>query len=805
MNLGKPHKLLRQAPFYKVNGRCLIATIVCVAAITPAVIWWHAHALYAVAESLFERANALEADVGDKLNGREAADHLTQASRLLWNYVQFRPDDPRGKVRLAEVFAKSPEGLQLPRRRAAELYRDAIAVADPKDSNRLRLQLAETLLASNLVNEAATTVLQWIQSPEFRNEPDSPYAADAWRILANSLAGQIEAGGLSTRREASLAIGMSVGEVVEKAVSYNPKHPELAISLADLYRRDDRDRYLSQTQKTELAQQKLSPVEKADEMVEKALQQNPDDPTVFVAGFVYKERYGIDSAFDNLQHAFDLDPQAENTNILMGSWFMDQANKLDRSSIAANPANPQDSPWRQAKSHFETAIQADPKNQWLYLNLGEACYRLKESGQAIQTWEKGVDEKFLGELGEPTLDVYPRLIGALIEDGQFDNADHYFDGYHSFATRQARAASGNPRRINEAFRTETLLHGIYFLKQKKYGLAIDDLLRAASIASEQKSERARAYKLLGDIFTKLGSADRAAHYYESCATLVPSDPEFCRLAAESNVSAGHTDRADALYETLVSLSQSPEDLLRYASFLLDSQMQRSAEYQNWGRLEQVVSHLEELVKAQPIEKPWRVAALRITMQLAKSQAAKSDGAHADPNTASDKVNPGLADLDQISDTDPDLCKQLVWWHLALGDSERVQALLKQFQTLAGSTADAYLLPALVAIRQGDTALAAATFQKGITEVASDADRLSLEMSAARLEATQLKFDDALARLKRLIVEFPSEPSIILTTVDWMIQLDRIDADVEPWEEQLPDIEGKNGPLSRVFERETTDP
>ncbi len=798
----------RRRPKYQLNFRWLAGTLLVVAIAAAILYFWHGFALRNSARSLLADATELSSeartelaaaqDAKDSEKEKDANEKLSDAARMLWNYVQIRPDDPAGKVRLAEVYAEAPDGSANPRR-AADLLRDAITVASPEKVGGLRVKLGERLIVGGKFQEAAVVASQCLKDPNFTVDPNAGQVADAWRLLAQGLIFQI---GTETYTDDRLrALGLEparqVGDVVAQAVAANPADAGLAVALAELYRSPERDRFWGESQTAELAENQLTPDARADQIVAELLQRNPESSPAYLASYQYKRRFGterrdqalLQAADADLQRAYELDPSAPEVNLQMGDWHLRQANQITGGQDNPEATEARRSEFSAAQANFQTVVDASPQSQIGYLPLGTAQYSLGEITSAIATWNEGLKKE-----GPQSFELHRRLAATYIEQKDFDKAAAQLDTYRAYINRESRSARpGMARVLAEAYRTEGILRANLARAQGGFSAAIAQLL--ATIANTpERADKAQAYALLASIRRESGDVDRAADDVELASDLDPTNIEIARAAA-TILADKHPERAFAKFERLLALSDNPADYLNFAQLLQRSLLQGPAEFRNWGRFDQILAQAEKLAQTKPLEQPWRLDAVRVSGTLARSLGRPADSETASPVSEI----PGLAALDAAANQNADACLQAIGVHLALGNQDRVTALLEEYKGLTAGTAEYYRLPAMVALRANDLATAEKTLNDGLAALKDWQQLRVLELEMVQLELREGELELALQRLDRVIQQHPDDTGLFWAALNLRIQSDQIPDDLTPWKSRLAELEEPNGPWTTYLE------
>jgi tetratricopeptide (TPR) repeat protein len=211
-----------------LNIRLLTGTLIVLAILAPALYCWNYYQTSRSAHSYLERADQLET----KGQFRAAADDLNR-------FLQLYPNDGDVRLRLAKDFDQSAKDFQS-KRRAIELYYQALGLLAAEKVPEIRIRLAELLLETQQFTPAQTEVNQVIKlSKELLNNNENDprgksLLAQGKRLLSLALYRQHQSGApINLKGDES-----SPGKVIEEALELNTGDRELSLILAHIYREE---------------------------------------------------------------------------------------------------------------------------------------------------------------------------------------------------------------------------------------------------------------------------------------------------------------------------------------------------------------------------------------------------------------------------------------------------------------------------------------------------------------------------------------------------------------------------------------
>lgn len=578
-----------------LNRRLLLATIAVAVIVAPVLYALHRYQQRRNADSLLERATVLEAEQ----KWGEAADYVGR-------YVNLFPNDAEARVRLAKDFAQSANS-ETRQRRAVELYYTAAGLADPKsriECLRGALPLLLELRRYEEVVDKAALVLA--ESPQ-----------DLPALRARGIA--IFNGHINGTLAASHANRGQMFERIRDAWASQPGDVELAGIMANIYH-DHRELVLAyvaaqarQVQanpghEVRLLEDFDGPTEAA-QVMDQLIAAAPSDPRAYASRHLYRVKYSLAGAEDDVVKAQELGPDDMPVQALAAQYFMKKGKQLAAESetgeltpTAAEALDRAESIYRHILDEVEGGIE------FAYVGMGDVQAVKHEADKAVETWEQGL-QKLRGQ----SLPLNLRLTESFTDRGDVERAVKQM--------RALREQLAKRPSINKASRRESPDQLIDLL-QAQISVHAGDLdgaqqtLRDVAVQSRlnasEKGRAQRAWFALGDAWGKQGAWDQAASAFVEAMRMQPETTGPRIGAAIAWHHAQRLDLAIPYYREVDQQLNSFDVSLSLAQALLEKNTALPAEQRDWNEVQAALDRtraIGELLakdpKATPPTAPWR--------------------------------------------------------------------------------------------------------------------------------------------------------------------------------------------------------
>ena len=290
----------------------------------------------------------------------------------------------------------------------------------------------------------------------------------------------------------------------------------------------------------------------ADQCIDQMVMANPKSPDVFLARYRYRRQYGLPGAQQDLQRA--LFYGRDNPNVMLAA-----AQNSYQQAQRAQPGQTRGH-YEQARMYYERVIKLAPRDERVYVALGQIYIDLGEVDRAIQTFKDGLAKTDKESLG---LNLY--LAKALISQGRLAEARRdkdqddrgaldVFDAAMTARRQELHQGLESQRAFQR--RSRDLISAKWHLKSGSY-LEAAELLKGITLGSKSSAREAilnfRACVLLEGAFAALGREEQAEAAYEQAAGLKPIEAQLCLQAAEVWTRAGEPGSAIPYYEQALAL------------------------------------------------------------------------------------------------------------------------------------------------------------------------------------------------------------------------------------------------------------
>jgi tetratricopeptide (TPR) repeat protein len=701
-----------------LNARFVAWSLVALVGVAGATFAWHRHQMVRNAAALLTQAAQHEADG----QWRDAAD-------LYYRYLQLQPEAADVREQLASAFDKSAAS-PADRARACELYVQAIPQS--RHPLALRRRLATMLLELQRYSHASEEAERLLNRSSF-----DPVGL---RIKALGSYGQSRATG-------QVPLWMAVNDF-KSAIARNPSDIELAGLLADIYRREYKA--LNKAERATLA----------DEVMDRMLVANRDQPEAILARATYRLRYGISAGEDDIARALELAP--DNLDVLLAAG---------RRATLQN-----DLPG--AREFYQRVIAAAPSDRRGYLGLGQTYVVEKNHTEALRIWDQG-----LKQLGENELLLRLRQAEILLVLGRFEETERALARAERRFTNVATTltAAGKLRlraaidfvRAKQLFAREQYIDAIPLLKRVA-------VAQGTTLEGDDDIDRlVQIHYQLAACHTALQQFDLAAAAYDEASRWQPALAAHYLAAAEAWESAGQPTAAVKRYTQVFGLPGVPPvawQLLARSYF--KQQLRQPAPLRQWENFELALKEARDAVPDSP---SVRLLAAQYDLQRGRSSEAieqlKQLAAEAAPSRT-------------IHET-------LILALDAAGRAAEADAALAQYQADAGDSRDRLelQLALLCARRQFDQAKSLIEATRSQATDAFEQSRLNDRLLQVTLQAGDI--EGARAQLQaRLEQDGPNLSTLVLSAElaysagDWnaLVELERA----------LESLEGADGTHWRLW-------
>lgn len=710
--------------------------------VIPAVYLWHSYQQDRNVRAFLTRASVLEAE------GKFA-----QSAEYLDRYLRVRPGDAEIQSLLARTFDKGALSINH-KSRALDLYRDAWA-ANPSDRElgKRHAQLALDLGRPEVAIESADRLIA--ESAAATDAEGGADHAAAARYKALAMISQMASDEFRGDQERWKVV---VG-VFEDAMKLNPADIELAVRLAEIYRRR-----LHEPEEKER-------IKIADRIIDNLVERNAEEPVAYLARYDYRTRYRPETAAPDVDAQIDAD--------------LDRAIEIGRQhasreslevTLAAGARASRRKDIQGAEAFYRRATELQPRDYRGWLRLGEVEFEgnTKEAREkAVATWKQGV-----AAIGRQEIQLVIPIIGALIDLGRIPEAEEQLR-----PLAQIIAALSEPAKSSMQVGVALLQARIKAtLDQHGDAAAILKKFLAAEVSYEVaqrlKPQYARVWKTLGDYYTKLQSPDQAAYAYEQAGRLDTTTDEWHWKAARACETAGRFGDAVQLLES--ASRKTPQNNVVWVALArvsLIQQIELSAAERQWQLFERAVERARETGA-----NPSYLAILQ------------SDRLMADEKTAE-----AVALLEKAIQSQPDspeLWRSMVVVRHRLQHEKELAQAMQQLERCSKNPTEFVLLKAGLIAGDGDIDEAVAILEEAIKAIPAD-QQPELRMEIAQLKLQEGRRDEATALLKQLSEEQPGNVELLemrarlaLENRDW--------PGLESIERDLHRVEGESGAVWRDF-------
>ncbi len=812
MNLVAEGKRSPGPTRHTVNVRLLSVTFVLLAVSIPAIYFWHGYSLTRISLAFLEQANSLIEEAkqleSDPDKAREAENVLNKAVDMIWQFRRARPMDQASAVLMARTFDRSAKGRAglAGRRRAAQLYVEAIALSTGPERTELKTSVGDIMLEIGDFAEAAKIGQQLVQVGNTGNAEATEAMATGTRIYATALFGQLRQG---VGRTGSADLGAAFDIAIEK----NPANTELPVLLAEIYRNKDYHEFLSESQRQQVAVANMSHFQKADEIVDRMVERNDKLASAYLQRFYYRmqvarqteaanisdiENLRIAAELD-LNRAWEIDPNDPVINMQMGRFLQRQCRETfsfasEQQSLLSNE---QRTILEKAREHLENCIQVKPDMSLAWLSLGEVQSLLGAPEDALRSWSRAMElPEFETAIQPIQSSLRHHKISQLIQLDRLDEAQIELNAMKDYNANFSKRA-GNPEQVADLIYLQQFLEGYLKYKSRAYGEAISILEKLLPDQPEQMGPwTLEVFRLLGGMYLELDRPELAVKTYKIAIENDRRSVEFKYLLGRALIRAARFVEAAEALESVVKVSSSADVWLEYAATLLERERRKTPEFRNLDLIRNALARARELNIEKPVERPWRLDIVQLQIILAGGPDSSKDPGLVPDYIAEFKTL--ATQLESDFGTDTDLLKVLSALCQQAGQQKDSMRLIQKFESLAGDNPDRFIFVASLQTGNQEFDAAGITLENGLSRVKEE-EKLPLQLAQVSLLLRKGEFDAALEQLEKIAEQNDFATKLVSNIADLSIMFPNlIKAQPAKWESSLPKLEGDNGPLASML-------
>ncbi|MCH2181109.1 MAG: hypothetical protein MK108_03805 [Mariniblastus sp.] len=743
-----------------------------------------------------------DANLSERETRPSAMELWNMASKYLEMHKRIDELNPEVRGKLALAYSNSTRGSANPRR-AAQLFAQAAALL-PGQRDELLVQ-ASDFYVKGFDFRNAKEKIEEISSVDSLSPEKLALLA---KVKANASWGQVF---LSQ----SIQSNPELGSQIAKAIELNPQDLELPVYLALLYRQPEMRANLSPDQVSQMEEgDSSSYASKAEQIVNTMVDRNPESANALLQRFKYRASVNPFTSLADLEKAETLEPSNPDVQFELGkarfeTYLRKPNNNLDR--ITANSDS-----WPtalvEAKANFLACKETTPGRIASYLYLGEVERLFRNLDGAVAFWLEGLNktESVRADLNTK-VKIRQNMIVTLID--RYDQNDADSEKWLDLAEEQlalldlfiseSESLSRAAETLFELNQSRKFLRAALFTRRGEYGSAID--LLAPAIRGESDAPTTRTFvmlRLLGTIYSQLGLDSQAAATFESAAEMAGNDSirrEFSQLASESRGRSGQPNVEVVSTSPPPADSESTDDWYQYARSLLKTERAKPPSQRDLTPFNQAMQRLTDLSASSDRDDQWRVSLLGIagtSMDLDPSSREFAE------------MLEQLKALEADSAGNAELSIKLAEIYAKVGTrdtrldlTDTIDRMLKQYESLAGQSADSYVLVANVLIADQRPAEARAKIQAGIEKHQDQQEgRKRLKLAMTSLLLTDGDVASAFESLRQLADEYPGAPDLTMRLAALCIQFPILNSDeAATWEPRLRQIEGQDGVYTKCLQ------
>ncbi len=705
-----------------VNVPLLLGTVVLIAIAVPALYFWHKYRADATASTFKGRAEALV---------REA--DYDGAVSYYQKFLLTKPDDVEALLGLIDAYSHGERN-----RNRLEQLNQLISrgLGRAPDEHHLRVTLAENLLDLGSFQEASDEAAKVLDAAEvLEASPEREQVAEKHKLAAQKVMALAKFA--LTEIDPSISRSEAIGKMLTVAEQL-PGDVKLVVWTAQALRQNPTVETLVD----------IDAATKADELMDRLVDKNPDDVMVRLARHDYRAKYRLPDAEQDLARALELDP--ENIEALLLS--------AEPGSGTANATDAEREPT------LRRVIELAPKDGRGYLALAAVLTEQGKTDEAIDLLVSGramVDDNHKIELGLA-------LANAQLNAERFDAAKSTIaEAESESALVLARMPAGKRELVTNALR---LLEARYAVSQGDLELAITRLTSVV-VSAQGSSHQSRspqwasATLMLARLHTQAGRPDRASEHWDALSKAFPGDLLIASESVNASLSTGNPQAAIQRIEDFARSGElSPELMVRRVLAHLSFQLvARKADERNWKEFE---SALAAAKLANEASVDLTFAEVQYLLVLGNKPAAVAI----------------LREKEEAFADNAAFWRAAVMAYHRLGEAADVARALDKHEETSASLVDDARLRTLILVSQQDFANA----EKLLTSLDATAnEQEQRELLLMRAEVLRVSGDHAAAlKLIEQAVQAGEPTERLLTLgIDTALALGKLET-AQQWEEQL---------------------
>ena len=534
-----------------------------------------------------------------------------------------------------------------------------------------------------------------------------------------------------------------------KATAGKPEEIELAIQLAEVYRRGLKQP--SAEERRALANQVV------DEMVAA----HQEQPAAWIARYLYQQRNDGTGADPDLTQALALDTEKADARVQLAA--AEWAKSRGESELASE--------------YYERVIDADPTSERAYVGLAQLQASQQEYEPAIATLKRGLQ----AVRTDDRLNLELTLATVYLSAQKLKDADELLVVLNRRASAiQDQISPDATARIRS---TLDALRAQWHMEKRQYSQAVQLLKGSLSAqptaaAGQDMMRRVQSLAQLGQCYTALRHWDQAAMAFQEAASLQPQELGPQIAAAKAWQSAGRTEETLRVLNQAAARSNATDEVW---ALLADAQIRQQVSAANksrhWKAIEQT---LAKGLKLFPDSKLLESVKFQLEDLSAGTQKSLS------------RIEEALAARPQSRL----LAERLMLAYEAEGQKDKADEIEEKFLTASEDVIDKLLLRATWNAARQKFDETHALLQEAVHEAPEDR-QAEIKFRLARLAMYLGKMDEARSTLKELVSSDSHNEILHEMLADLALETQDLN-DLAHWEEELKKLEGSDGTGWRFY-------